>query len=243
MRRNFGWGLAVPFVRPPVPVWPFPPIPVPAVLVEATFAETGGDPAAFAAAGIALPEALAAAVPARRASYLAGRLAAREALGRAGAETLDVGRDEAGAPRWPAGYLGSISHAGTLVGAVAVRREAAAGIGFDVEPVMERGAAGEVADLVLVRADRLALANLRDLPEAAALTLAFSLKESLYKALYPTAGAFIGFEDAELAAIGAGRARLRLRRRLAGGLPEGMEIDAVYALDGGMAQTLAWLPA
>lgn len=124
-----------------------------------------------------LPEALRAAVPKRQSEYLAGRLCAAHALRAAGLpETVgQKGR----APVWPAGCVGSISHSDARV--VAVVSRTSAGLGVDVEQHMTPAQAADIRALILTDAE----AALR--PAAMAfepfLTLVFSAKESLYKAL------------------------------------------------------------
>lgn len=221
--------------------WPFPDIGSPAAMAEGRFESRASDPADFRAAGVPLPDDLEEAVPMRRAAHLAGRICAREALRACASEDLAVGRGSSGAPLWPEGFLGSITHAGKLAGAVAVPSGACRGIGLDFEVMMTEEAAAEIAGLVLCPLDREAIASVRPLSFAEGATLVFSLKESLYKAISPLLAAFTGFEDAEIASIGEGRARLRLRRRLSGDLPQGLEIEGVYALSPDLVRTLVIL--
>ncbi len=71
-------------------------------------------------------------VPRRRLEYLAGRLAARAALQSLGADDPVIGRHD-GAPVWPAGYCGSISHSAGLAVAVAARSRDWRSLGIDIE--------------------------------------------------------------------------------------------------------------
>lgn len=68
----------------------------------------------------------------RRREYLAGRLAARDALQALGATQLIVGRQGA-APRWPEAVCGSISHSGGLAVAVVAHQGRWRAIGVDLE--------------------------------------------------------------------------------------------------------------
>ena len=71
------------------------------------------------------------------------------------------------------------------------------------------------------------------------MTLTFSLKESLFKALYPLVGRRFYFEDAELLAWDAeGRARLRLLCDLSAEWHHGRELEAQYALFDGRLLSL-----
>ncbi|WP_193187617.1 4'-phosphopantetheinyl transferase family protein [Nisaea sediminum] len=229
----------MPGIPAPSASWPFPELGLQVAMAEAVFEHRISEPGDFAAAGIPMPEDLVEAVPMRRAAHLAGRVCAREALRAAGAGESLVGRDRSGAPVWPAGFRGSITHAGRTAAAAAIRAAACRGIGLDYEIVMTGAAAEEISDLVLRPADRRGIASLAGTSFEEGATLVFSLKESLYKAISPSLGGFTGFEDAELAWIGGGRARLRLVRRLSDALPDGTEMDCVYALSGDLVRTLA----
>jgi 4'-phosphopantetheinyl transferase EntD len=117
------------------------------------------------------------AVARRVRTFSSGRVAARLALARAGwaqpsEPILACGR----APLAPAGWRLSISHTDDLALAVACRAEEAAGLGVDIERI-DRMQPGMARHIVHAE-DRFA-------PNAGALelTVAFSLRESLFKAL------------------------------------------------------------
>jgi 4'-phosphopantetheinyl transferase EntD len=117
------------------------------------------------------------AVPRRVAGFSSGRAAARLALSRAGCSLAHAPiLAEAGAPISRAGWRLSISHTDDLAVAVACRDVDAAGLGVDVERIgrMEPG----LARYIVGHADRFP-----DNYGATELTLAFSLRESLFKAL------------------------------------------------------------
>jgi len=71
-------------------------------------------------------------VPKRRLEYLAGRLAASAALQSAGADDPVIG-SHGGAPVWPSGYCGSISHSAGLAVALAARSRDWRALGIDIE--------------------------------------------------------------------------------------------------------------
>ncbi|UUX48473.1 4'-phosphopantetheinyl transferase superfamily protein [Nisaea acidiphila] len=221
--------------------WPFPDMGIPAAMVESRFESDVSTPADFAAMDVPLPDDLAEAVPMRRAAHLAGRICAREALRQCGSAEMPVGRSPSGAPLWPKGCKGSITHAGRMAGAVAVASAACRGIGLDFEAPMTEAAAAEISDLVLCSLDRETMGSMPALSFAESVTLVFSLKESLYKAISPLLGAFTGFEDAEIDDLEGGRARLRLRRKLSDDLPQGLEIEGAYALSPDLVRTLVVL--
>jgi enterobactin synthetase component D len=160
------------------------------------------------AQAIALPEALHSAVAKRRADYIAGRLCARVALRRLAGLDQTVGRATDGAPCWPEGVTGSISHAGGEAVAVAASTRRYRSLGVDVEPLMTRQQAETLMPMILTAEER---EGFIDRSPAMLATLVFSLKEALFKALHPLTGTMFFHEDAELVALEPGGwARLRL---------------------------------
>ena len=175
---------------------------------------------------------IAKAVGKRRREFTTGRGCARTALAALGVPPVPILPGERGAPQWPHGYAGSITHcAGYRAAAVASSPRDAVHRGGRRA---ERALPGGVLDHVSLPAER---ARLRDLAAAAPGTcwdrLLFSAKESVYKAWFPLTRHWLGFEDADITfdpAAGAFQARLlvpapltagagqpdRLRRPLAG---------------------------
>lgn len=72
---------------------------------------------------------------ARQREFQAGRFHARQALGRLAAAPQAIPRLPSRAPRWPWGYVGSISHSPSLCVAVAAECRRLAGLGIDIEPL------------------------------------------------------------------------------------------------------------
>lgn len=142
-----------------------------------------------------LPEPLRATVPKRQREFLAGRLCAAHAL-RAAGLAEEVGLQDR-APIWPKGAVGSISHSDARVVAVVSRGHS--GLGVDVEPLMTATQAQDIKDLILTQAEAaLCPVDLR-FPEF--LTLVFSAKEALYKALSSRLPQMPAFLDVTLLAL------------------------------------------
>jgi len=138
---------------------------------------------------------MARAVPKRRSEFATGRACARAALAKLGLPPSPIVPGPRGAPQWPAGVAGSITHcAGYRAAAVAYLTDVA-GIGLDAEPN------APLPDGVL---DRIAVAQEQAwLPELAAAApgvswdrLLFCAKESVYKAWFPLTRRWLGFEQA-----------------------------------------------
>lgn len=145
--------------------------------------------------------------PVRRRDYLGGRIALRAALAAAGlADEAPILHDDRGAPRVPARALASLSHKSGWAAAVAAQRQRDRSLGLDLEH-----AAPSRIDISARVCTQRELAELADLPErerGLAVTLRFSAKEAVYKALDPWLRRYIGFREVEveLAADGSGRA-------------------------------------
>lgn len=126
--------------------------------------------------------------------FSAGRAHARTALQELGLRSpvVPVGADRA--PLWPEGFVGSISHAGDLVLAVAARCTVVGAIGVDLEPSLP-------LDLELLsricRSEELARLQASTTPLHQA-KLIFSAKESVYKCVSPLMGTFLEFSDVEI---------------------------------------------
>ncbi len=191
-------------------------------------------------------ESLDGAVPKRRAQFAVGRQAAALALARFGC-TIPLRRNSDGSPGWPVGFVGSISHTEHLAAAAVARADSHRGLGIDLEQIVSVATFEELAARVLAPAEHALLRA--SLPQADARTLfslGFSLKESLFKCLYPLCAEFFDFEDAELTQvkphdIDCGDAELRLTRALPGGFHLGFSLRGRYALGAGHVETVVVL--
>ena len=151
---------------------------------------------------IEMPGALKGAIDKRRREYLAGRIAARLALMDllgAAASGGNLEADDDDVPIWPQGVVGSISHgAGYGFSAVASAGRYR-GLGVDVERVVSTQQATRLGGRVLTDGEmELRYGKFGGLTEAEMFTLAFSAKESAYKALFPVHRRVLGFSDVEL---------------------------------------------
>ena len=177
--------------------------------------------------------------PARRRrayDHRAGRLAASRALLALTGHAPGIGRDASGAPLWPQGVVGAISHSDGRAVALVGHTAHHAGLGIDLESIAPRDA---IAGLIL-RPDEMAV--LGQPPDAFGLTLAFSAKESLFKALYPRVGRIFGFDAAALLSVDMGTGRLRLRQAL-GPWDKGTTFSFHWTETGGQVLTALSAPA
>jgi len=136
----------------------------------------------------------------RRAEFVAGRSLARHALQQLGADDSVVDIDKHRAPVWPAGFVGSISHTDTLAVCAVARCQDIERLGVDIEEYIADEMAYFVFASVVTEAERV-LFDQYPLYRHALLTVIFSAKESLFKALFPVVGHYFGFEVARLKEI------------------------------------------
>ncbi|MCV6590267.1 MAG: 4'-phosphopantetheinyl transferase superfamily protein [Marinobacterium sp.] len=162
-------------------------------------------PALFQYYQIAQPAALAGAVNKRQAEYLAGRLCARQLTQAAGLGSIEIPSTASRVPQWPTGFTGSISHHNHSALCALAPCSQYQGLGIDTEQWIT----ADTAQLIkgnIINSNELALfnwmsENTRTLMFEQWLTLVFSLKESLFKAVFPAVGVWFEFMDAELTGI------------------------------------------
>lgn len=140
----------------------------------------------------------------RKRQFLSGRMAAHKALEKLGMHDVCVRRSETGAPIWPNGTCGSLSHTETQACAVVGLTEQYASIGLDIEPI------SSISALAELRCQFLSSEEDSKLSDRDAL-LAFSAKEALYKLLSPLTHQYFGFEAAEVSHISSDEVTLSLR--------------------------------
>ena len=165
-----------------------------------TFDESVFVPACFEREGIACPPTISRSVAKRQAEFFFGRLAARLALSGLGARETSVPIGGAREPLWPPGYVGSITHC-TGLAATAVARcgDRFSGIGIDMEWVAGSGELDALHSMVIDDAEWSCLQAAADVfPDDVLATIAFSAKESLYKAVFPSLGRFFDFRAARV---------------------------------------------
>lgn len=151
---------------------------------------------------IPVAAALERAVPRRQMQFRAGRYCAAQAL-----EALDprlastsIDRATTGAPIWPKGVTGSITHTDDYASAAVAWTTDVRSLGIDTERVMSSQQAGDVAHLV-ASATELAHGTAAGLSRLEALTLVFSAKESIFKCLHPLVGRMFEFNHVRLTGV------------------------------------------
>ena len=151
------------------------------------------------------------AVTERRREFATVRFCARKALLKMGVTPLPILPDVDGAPRWPIGVVGSMTHcAGYRAAVVAPSRELS-GVGIDAEP--HAAVPTPALDAILRDEERAPLRALADArPDMHWDRVLFCAKEAVYKAWFPATRRWLDFEDVSVALRLSGTFRARLPR-------------------------------
>ncbi|WP_030615321.1 4'-phosphopantetheinyl transferase family protein [Streptomyces fulvoviolaceus] len=137
------------------------------------------------------------AVAKRRREFAVVRACARRAMEKLGVPPRSVLPGERGAPQWPPGLTGSMTHCDGYCAAALVRATDLASLGIDAEPhgPLPEGVLASVAlPAERARLQRLAAAH----PGIHWDRLLFSAKESVYKAWFPLTGKWLEFTEADI---------------------------------------------
>lgn len=162
----------------------------------------------------------------RRREFSLGRFCAHAALMQLGQPHGPVGRGQGGAPVWPEGICGSITHTNGYAAALAARRNGFSGIGVDAEHV--GGVTEKLWPRLFNDKERAMLKGGEDCATAA--TLLFSAKEACFKAGGSASGSFTSIA-VELSDSGfVARSKLGVLRGL-------------FAVRGSLVVTAAYLPS
>jgi len=167
----------------------------------------------------------------RKETFLAGRLAVRHAQACLNEPAKDILKAEDGSPVWPNEYTGSISHTDNQ--AVAVLLPLSQGIiqyiGIDLER-LDNADKLDAADLIGLE-DEFEILKLAGIEKAQRALLLFSLKESVYKALYPVVCEYFDFLDVALVSSAANEAFVfQIKRKLSKKITLGFIVEGRYKI-------------
>lgn len=140
-------------------------------------------------------EAIALAVGKRRREFTTARRCARAALARLGMPSVPIVPGLRGAPQWPAGVVGSITHCEGYRACAVARESDITTIGIDAEP--HRRLPNGVLETVSLPGERARVAALTSLqPSVCWDRILFCAKEAVYKAWFPLTRRWLDFEEA-----------------------------------------------
>jgi 4'-phosphopantetheinyl transferase EntD len=140
---------------------------------------------------------IAQAVASRQREFTTVRHLARRALVRLGRPATPIVPNRRGAPQWPQGIVGSMTHCAGYRAAAVSPAEVSAAVSIDAEPngPLPHG----VLEAVTLPSERTRLSALADQrPDVHWDRLVFSAKEAVFKAWYPLTHRELAFSEAEI---------------------------------------------
>lgn len=133
----------------------------------------------------------------RRREFATVRRCAREALAELGVGSLPILAGERGAPQWPDGIVGSMTHCDGFRAAAVARTSDARSVGIDAEPHLPLPAG--VFDSIALPSEQQRTGQMQRLePEVQWERMLFSMKECVYKAWFPLTRRRAGFKEADI---------------------------------------------
>lgn len=146
---------------------------------------------------IFIPDSLSNAVDKRVAEFVSGRFCAERALEKIGIERKqNISIDKDRSPVWPYGVVGSITHTEGFVSAAVAHAREIVGVGIDSEKIVSKKTFDSVKNHLTNDQELERVKEFYGLSDCFALTLIFSAKESIFKALYPLVKVRFYFKDA-----------------------------------------------
>lgn len=121
----------------------------------------------------------------------AARLVARKLMQEFGQAQHAIRKSTAGMPVWPAAIVGSLAHDSTIAVAAVALRDRFLGLGIDIEPAEPLNP--DLLDIVATERER---QNIGHDPLRG--RVLFSVKEAVYKAVYPLNRMFLDHHDVEV---------------------------------------------
>jgi 4'-phosphopantetheinyl transferase EntD len=149
----------------------------------------------FAAEGAIVARAVAK----RRVEFAAGRACAHQALAQLGAPSVPLTNTPRGDPRWPAGFVGSITHTESYAACAVAHAGQFAAIGIDAEPNAPLPDGVPLTSIARPEERTLLRRVQSELAGVAVGRLLFCAKEATFKAWYPLTRHELEFEQATVA--------------------------------------------
>lgn len=204
----------------------------PVTLMLARFDKNCYQAALFDQAQLPWPDMLNNAVVKRQAEYLAGRYCIRMLQRQLGLATSVIFTAPDRSPVWPSGQLGSLSHTdGWVLAALQptseLQDESLCWLGVDIEQLFSTEQQQSIAAMIHHN-DELQLGRQAGLCDCQLSTLAFSAKESLYKALSVYCQRIMEFTAARLVAVSSQHFVLELTENWSVQWPAGRQLQGQY---------------
>lgn len=180
---------------------------------------------------IEIPQSIISASQKRQAEFLAGRYAAIAALNAMGVYTNQIPIAENRSPIWPIGIKGSIAHTDSKAITIVSNSVFLTEIGVDMEPWISKQVSKEISEEILTP-DEHELLHTFDYPFERLLTVCFSAKESVYKAIFGQIKWVTSFKQLETVSITLGEKgmiKIILSEDIVSKLPQKKEYLCTYS--------------
>jgi enterobactin synthetase component D len=141
---------------------------------------------------IDLPEHIQRSVEKRQAEFLAGRYAANVVLNKLGFHSYIIRSGKNREPLWPQGITASISHTDSHAMCIAALSSNIRFLGIDIEHWLSKETALQIDQSIITEAEKKTL-SMQSLSHEQLVTIAFSSKEALFKAIYPDVNTYLDF--------------------------------------------------
>jgi len=162
-----------------------------------SFSVENYDPMLFSYYQVNQPDEIKRSVNKRQAEFLAGRLCAISAIHEIDSSVLDIPIGHNRSPIFPKHIVASITHSEGIALCMAARKSKVELLGVDIEKIIPKKTAREIESSIINLKEKQLLNGL-ELDFETALTLVFSAKESLFKALHPYVQKYFDFSAARL---------------------------------------------
>lgn len=180
----------------------------------------------------------------RRAEFLSGRYCAQRVLIHMGQVETEIGIGKHRNPIWPPGIVGAISHTKTLAVSASANAEAYLGVGIDVEEVVTEKLAEQLGDKIVTDQENAIIQEALGSLELS-FTLAFSLKESFFKAAYNSVRQYFDFSAVSIEHVDPEKKRVEfvVNQDLCAFFHKGKRLTGQYFfVEEGMVATLICVP-
>jgi len=189
------------------------------------------EPRLFTEHAISYPEPIKGAVAKRQTEFLAGRFLAKKCLSKLRCYDFDVAIGRSRNPLWPKGLTGTITHDNGLAICVIGHLSEFSGIGLDVETILAEQDAILIQKTIMNK-DEIQLLKNSSLELEIIVSLVFSVKESIFKALFPSIGYYFDFDAVAVENIDLKQRKLmcRVTKRLSDTISNGMRISVDFEI-------------
>ena len=180
----------------------------------------------------------------REVEFAGGRLCARRALEDLGVRDFPLLVNPDRTVRWPESVVGSITHTQSFCGVALAGRQFSKAIGVDAE--VRGRVSNDLWPIILTPAESALLDDLPDNEKVTFAALTFSAKEAFYKCQFSLTGAWLDFDDVEVAFDweSANRGSFRVTQRLPvkSNFPDA-RFSGRFRIEGELVATGVFVPA